>query len=122
MDYHFQAEKLTVGYDKQPVVENIEVRLKKGQVLALIGPNGSGKSTVLKSIAKQGTHEVSMRMQIRPDSIPFVYDVKEDSYNNLWVASYSQGVIKYNYTTAQWTFYSRKVHAHTAGWRRVADS
>ncbi len=53
MDYHFQAEKLTVGYDKQPVVENIEVRLKKGQVLALIGPNGSGKSTVLKSIAKQ---------------------------------------------------------------------
>ncbi len=53
MNFYFKAEKLTVGYDNKPVVENIEFALQKGQVLTLIGPNGSGKSTVLKSIARQ---------------------------------------------------------------------
>ncbi len=49
----FQAERLSVGYGNQPVIEDIGVALKKGQVLTLIGPNGSGKSTVLKSVVKQ---------------------------------------------------------------------
>ena len=53
MDYFFQTERLTVGYNGKPVVENVEVGVKKGQILTLIGPNGSGKSTILKSITKQ---------------------------------------------------------------------
>ncbi len=53
MAYFFKTEQLTVGYNGQPVIKNIEVTLKKGQILTLIGPNGSGKSTILKSITKQ---------------------------------------------------------------------
>ena len=53
MDYYFNAEQLSVGYDGKPVVRNIEAALQKGQILSLIGPNGSGKSTILKSITKQ---------------------------------------------------------------------
>lgn len=53
MAYFFQMEQLTVGYDNQPVVRNIETSIEKGQILSLIGPNGSGKSTILKSITKQ---------------------------------------------------------------------
>ena len=44
-------------------------------------------------------------VQLRPDSIPFVYDIKEDAYDNLWIASYSQGAIRYNYKSGKWTFY-----------------
>jgi len=51
--YFFQTEKLTVGYNGKSVVEQVEVAVKKGQILTLIGPNGSGKSTILKSIIKQ---------------------------------------------------------------------
>lgn len=51
--YYFKAEKLRVGYGKQPLIENIEICLEKGEILTLIGPNGAGKSTILKSIAKQ---------------------------------------------------------------------
>ena len=51
--YYFKAEKLSVGYGKEPLIENIEIRLEKGEILTLIGPNGAGKSTILKSIAKQ---------------------------------------------------------------------
>lgn len=53
MEYFFRMEKLTVGYDGNPVVKNVEASIKKGQILTLIGPNGSGKSTILKSITKQ---------------------------------------------------------------------
>jgi ABC-type multidrug transport system ATPase subunit len=37
-------------YDKRVAVENINLSVKKGEVLALVGPNGSGKSTLLKII------------------------------------------------------------------------
>ncbi len=52
MEYFFRTDRLTVGYDGKPLIRDIEIRLRKGQVLTLIGPNGSGKSTILKSITK----------------------------------------------------------------------
>lgn len=55
MSYYFRTEKLSVGYEKKPLIENIDVTLKKGEILTLIGPNGAGKSTILKSIARQLT-------------------------------------------------------------------
>lgn len=53
MDYFFKTEKLTIGYNRVPLIEDITIALKKGQILTLIGANGAGKSTVLKSIARQ---------------------------------------------------------------------
>ncbi len=50
--YFFNTKKLTVGYNGKPLIKDIEINLKKGQILTLIGPNGSGKSTILKSITK----------------------------------------------------------------------
>ena len=35
--YYFKAEKLRVGYGKQPLIENIEICLEKGEILTLIG-------------------------------------------------------------------------------------
>lgn len=51
--YYLRAEKMSVGYNNRPLIENIEICLEKGEILTLIGPNGAGKSTVLKSIARQ---------------------------------------------------------------------
>ena len=53
MKYYFQVEKMSVGYHKQPLIEEIEIGLEKGEILTLISPNGAGKSTILKSIAGQ---------------------------------------------------------------------
>ena len=55
MEYYFKAEKVSVGYHGQPLIENIGIALKKGEILTLIGPNGAGKSTILRSIARQLT-------------------------------------------------------------------
>ena len=53
MEYFFTTQQMCVGYGKKPLIRDIEIRLKKGEILTLIGPNGAGKSTILKSIAKQ---------------------------------------------------------------------
>ena len=52
-DYFVYTDKMTVGYNGEPLIKDIEIRLKKGEILTLIGPNGAGKSTILKSITRQ---------------------------------------------------------------------
>ena len=44
---------LTVGYDRIPLIKNINLGVRPGEILTLIGPNGSGKSTILKTITQQ---------------------------------------------------------------------
>lgn len=51
--YYISAERMTVGYDGKPLIENIDIGVRRGEILTLIGPNGSGKSTILKSIIKE---------------------------------------------------------------------
>ena len=51
--YYLSTEKLSVGYDGVPLIENIEIGVRRGEILTLIGPNGSGKSTILKSLIRQ---------------------------------------------------------------------
>lgn len=48
-----QTRKLSVGYGRKMVIENIEISLPKGEILTLIGPNGAGKSTLLKTFTGQ---------------------------------------------------------------------
>ena len=52
-EYYISTKDMTVGYHSVPLIKNIELNVKPGEILTLIGPNGSGKSTILKSITKQ---------------------------------------------------------------------
>ena len=36
-----------------PLIRNIELEVRRGEILTLIGPNGAGKTTILKSIIRQ---------------------------------------------------------------------
>ena len=48
-----RTEDLSAGYDRSPVIRNISLHARPGQILTLIGPNGAGKSTLLKTLAQQ---------------------------------------------------------------------
>jgi ABC-type Mn2+/Zn2+ transport system ATPase subunit len=45
-----EAGSLSIGYQGQSVVKEVNFELHAGEALALVGINGSGKSTLLKSI------------------------------------------------------------------------
>lgn len=51
--FYFYTEGLTVGYHGVPLIKDIRISLKKGEIMTLIGPNGAGKTTILKSIIQQ---------------------------------------------------------------------
>lgn len=49
----FLTQSLTVGYRGVPLIQDVEIRLNRGEILSLIGPNGAGKTTILKHIIRQ---------------------------------------------------------------------
>ncbi len=47
-----QTKKLTIGYGRQAVMQELDVTISAGQWIAIVGENGSGKSTFLKSLLR----------------------------------------------------------------------
>lgn len=43
-------KNIEAGYNKKPVLNNVSINLRKGEIVALIGPNGAGKSTIIKTV------------------------------------------------------------------------
>ena len=46
-----EAAGLCVGYGPVPVVQDLDIAVHAGEVVALLGPNGAGKSTTLLALA-----------------------------------------------------------------------
>jgi ABC-2 type transport system ATP-binding protein len=66
-----KLEGLTKKYDNKPVVDHINLEIKKGEIFGLLGPNGAGKSTTMNmvcSLVKPTAGKVEL----------FGYDTKTD--------------------------------------------
>ncbi|MBN2635105.1 MAG: ABC transporter ATP-binding protein [Prolixibacteraceae bacterium] len=50
MEPLIKIENLTVGYDKIPVLQKVNLKIFEHDFLGVIGPNGGGKTTLLKTI------------------------------------------------------------------------
>jgi len=83
-------ENLTKQYGKRVVVDNLNIKIAKGELYAFLGPNGAGKTTTIKMIAgllkpdkgkivingyDSAEHPLKAKMSFGyiPDQ-PFVYD------------------------------------------------
>lgn len=49
-NYAVEVEDLTVAYDAKPVLWDIDLKIPKGKLLAVVGPNGAGKTTLIKAM------------------------------------------------------------------------
>ncbi|MDX2137036.1 MAG: ABC transporter ATP-binding protein [Chloroflexota bacterium] len=50
-EFAVECIDLTKTYDRQPVLRGVSLRVKAGQIVALLGPSGCGKTTTLRMIA-----------------------------------------------------------------------
>lgn len=46
-----KAESITVKFENEPVIENVSLNLKKGEIVSLIGASGCGKTTFFNAVA-----------------------------------------------------------------------
>jgi lipopolysaccharide export system ATP-binding protein len=62
-----EIEKLIKSYDGKRVVDSVDMKIKRGEVIGLLGPNGAGKTTTFYMI-------VGM---LKPDNGRIVFDGKD---------------------------------------------
>jgi branched-chain amino acid transport system ATP-binding protein len=46
-----EARGVRTGYGRLPVVFNVDLEVKEGEIVALLGPNGAGKTTTLRALS-----------------------------------------------------------------------
>lgn len=51
-DEDIRFEGVSFGYDQQEVLSNLNFKIPKGEVTAIIGPSGSGKTTILNMLER----------------------------------------------------------------------
>ncbi len=49
MEHALHIEDLTVAYDRQPVLWDVDLDVPRGVLLGIVGPNGAGKTTLIKA-------------------------------------------------------------------------
>ncbi len=50
MTHAIAFQNVTLGYDRNPAVIQLQTEIPEGSLTAVVGPNGAGKSTMLKGI------------------------------------------------------------------------
>jgi len=50
MEFYLEAVNLEKSYQKKKVVDNVSIKVQRGEVVGLLGPNGAGKTTTFSLI------------------------------------------------------------------------
>ena len=47
-----EVKNLSAGYNGMKIINNISIKVEKGELVTIVGPNGSGKSTFLRALVR----------------------------------------------------------------------
>lgn len=90
MKESISIENLYVSYDNKLVLEDINLKIYEGDLIAFIGPNGAGKSTLIKTILNF----------VKPLKGKVLINEKKINYNKLKIAYIAQkNTIDWNFPT-----------------------
>ncbi len=65
----FEAKDLHAYYGESYIVQGVSLKVRRGEVLALLGRNGAGKTSTLRTIAQIGSPELK-RGEVWLDGVP----------------------------------------------------
>jgi ATP-binding cassette, subfamily B, bacterial MsbA len=51
-DQEIRFNQVSFGYDKEPILEEFDLTVKKGETLAIVGTSGSGKTTMVQLLSR----------------------------------------------------------------------
>ncbi|MGB8347914.1 MAG: ABC transporter ATP-binding protein [Ktedonobacteraceae bacterium] len=91
------VEGVTFGYERLPLMYNVSVQVRTGEMVGLLGPNGSGKTTLLRLVSgvlqpqqgniylqgrdlrQWGRRAVAQRVAVVPQTLhmPFAFTVEQ---------------------------------------------
>ena len=73
-----EVQNLCVGYGNKKVLRNVNLSLRKNEIVTIVGPNGSGKTTLFKSIigsATISTGKVLIKPNLKIGYVPQVLNL-----------------------------------------------
>ncbi len=92
-----EVKGVTFGYEREPLLYDVHVQVRKGEMVGLLGPNGSGKTTLLRLVSgvlrpqqgkvvlegrdlqEWGRHGIAQRIAVVPQELhmPFAFSVEQ---------------------------------------------
>jgi len=61
---------VTLAYGGPPLLEDVRLRLERGERVALVGRNGTGKSTLLRLVAGEVVRQPGCRVTLLAQQVP----------------------------------------------------
>ncbi|MEM6291077.1 MAG: ABC-F family ATP-binding cassette domain-containing protein [Myxococcota bacterium] len=71
-------EKVSLGFGKKQLVDNLDLRIAPGDRIGLIGPNGSGKSSIMKMVAGRATPDTGAVRQQKNTRVGYLSQDLDD--------------------------------------------
>jgi ABC-type polar amino acid transport system ATPase subunit len=75
------CRNICLAYDGKPVLKNVSIELRRGEVTGVIGPSGAGKSTLLRSMAFL---EVADSGSLFLDDEEFEFGAEQEHQYSVW--------------------------------------
>ena len=76
---------LSAKVDKKTILNGLNLKIKPGEVHAIMGPNGSGKSTLANVLSGKKGYEISGKVNYEDKDL-FELAIEERAHNGLFLA------------------------------------
>ena len=60
-----RADRLTVKFGSNTILDNVDLHVNCGEVIAVVGPNGAGKTTLLRTLLGEIPYEGTIAFRVR---------------------------------------------------------